>query len=362
MRAAASLLSLALALGACADAQIVYERDGSVPPPPRDAGDGTDASRDASEEMDAGDPCVSGPPPTGLPEETCMPARPPSRTVCDIGGDAGVVEGGFLDPLFRETDGYDLDGYCTSLDRVPVSCVNPRGTPPDTTSFGTDNALGLVVVPGLAIVDASLEMRFREAVRRGSGTPMMRVENWNGETEDPEVSVTLAISAGALEETPDCEATPTLQPANSFFDASDLPIAVDRTAHVSGGVLVARIPDGQPFTFDLVMSTLRVRLRDGRFTARLDETGRWVDGMLSGRWATADAEEALDALGVCESDVLLRMGALSLLAESADTRADPAEDMAELECNAISVAVRFETSVPIPWGERREPVFPTPCP
>ncbi|HJK92212.1 MAG TPA: hypothetical protein RMH26_15905, partial [Polyangiaceae bacterium LLY-WYZ-15_(1-7)] len=86
MRAAASLLSLALALGACADAQIVYERDGSVPPPPRDAGDGTDASRDASEEMDAGDPCVSGPPPTGLPEETCMPARPPSRTVCDIGG------------------------------------------------------------------------------------------------------------------------------------------------------------------------------------------------------------------------------------------------------------------------------------
>lgn len=343
MRAGWLPLSLAL-LSGCAEARIVYERDAEV-----DAGV-ADVGIDAT--SDAGDPCRAPQDLTGMPEG-CELVRPPPRPLCAGDGDVPPFEVGFLEPDFTATNGYDLDGYCTAV-MGATSCTNADGAVPDTTTNGTDNSFAFIVVEGLEIVDPAILGSFANANReRGVAVPMLRIEDWNGLDNDEAVVVTFAVSTGATE-TPDWMAVPELNPADGFFSAGGMPLTRDLGAYVSNGQLVATVPDSLPFDFVAEGRRLRIALRDARIVANVDTAMQTIrDFSISGRWSVAEALDALELLAPCPEEAPLRAAAMNLLRRAADVRADRTEDRTMLECNAISLALRFREAHPITWGEPR---------
>jgi hypothetical protein len=343
-------LSLALLIG-CTEALIVYERDG---------GDvGRDASVDAASDVgveidagppDAGDPCRGTQDLVGMPDG-CTLVRPPPRPICDETGDVPPFEVGFLMPDFRAAVGFDLDGYCTVLDGVS-SCSNAMGTIPDSTSAGTDNAFGLIIMEGLRAIAPSIEGEFAGSAReRGVGVPMVRIEDWNGLADDEQVMVTFAVGAeleGA--DSPDWSAGDVeVNPANGFFTAGGAPLARDLTAYVADGKLVAVIPESLPFDFAAEGRRLSIALRDARLVIGLTPEGP-TDFTVYGRWSVAEATAAVELLAPCPADVTIRTVAANLLNRAADVRSDRTEDGAGLVCNSVSLAIRFSEAHPIRWG------------
>lgn len=345
-----SLAVLIVSIG-CTDALIVYERDAG------DAGDDAsipDAGRVDSGPPDAGDPCRAPQDLRGIPDD-CRLERPPPRPLCDEPGDVPPFEVGFLGPDFRAAVGYDLDGYCTPLGGIS-SCTNAMGTILDTTVGGTDNAFGLVIMEGLRAVQPAIEAELAQTARdRGVGVPMVRVEGWNGLADDEEVMVTFAVGADVASESPDWESGEVeVLPAEGFFNPAGAPLARDLTAYVSDGRLVVAIPESLPFDFAAGGRRLSFALRDARLVIGLtpgEGSAALDDFMVYGRWSVAEARAAVDLLAPCPADATIRTVAANLLTRAADVRSDRAEDGAMLECNAISIALRFTEAYPIRWGE-----------
>lgn len=353
-------LSVGLSLTGCTQAAIVFEPD-------VDAGGGVDTGpRPDANLPDMGPAGCTTEPLVGIPPETCRPIRPPARTLCPEEGEDRTIVRALLDPSFARTNGYDLDGYCTMLSGVPNSCMNmDDDTPPDSTEFGTDNAFATFLIPGFEVVDPNIEMRFSDNMRDGEGTPMVELTGWNGTPNDQNLQVVLTISVRPENNMPpawDMEPTPVLVPAASFYNpGTGQPIAIDREAYVTDGVMVMRIPDNQPFVFQAEGRAVEIRLSDARLTAQIDDEGTLSGALLSGRWSQANANAALDLL-VCPSDTLFRPPAEQLIRNAADVRTNPAEDTMMLPCNAISAAIRFDTSAPVIVSTlREETVFEDPC-
>ncbi|MBX3250428.1 MAG: hypothetical protein KF901_24850 [Myxococcales bacterium] len=342
------LLLATAVLSGCTDALIVYERDGGVDAGPGPGVDG--GPRDA-----ATDGCAVPQDLTGIPEG-CVLDRPPPRPRCVEPGEHGAIEVAFVDADFSASVGYDLDGHCTTSVGAPTSCTNSRGNVLDSTAGGTDNAFGLILIEGLEVAAPSFRDDFERTLREsGTGAPMLRIEGWNGLPDDDVVAVTLAVAAGTSDPRPlDWETPPTLDPAEGFFNSSGVPLARDLDAYVSGGLLVADLPDGIPFELIAEGVRLMVAVRDARFVAQIDDTGV-RDFVVFGRWPLSDAREAVDTLVPCmtPTDIIARMGAIALFERSADVRASASEDLSDLECNAVSVAMRFREGRPIRWGEAR---------
>ena len=319
--AAVAVLSL-LSLAGCTKAAIVFE-------PNVDAGGGIDTGpRPDANVPDMGPAGCTTEPPVGIPPETCRPLRPPARTLCPEEGADRTIVRALLDPSFARTNGYDLDGYCTMLSGVPNSCMNmDDDTPPDTTEFGTDNAFGTFLIPGFEVVDPNIEMRFSDNIRDGEGTPMIELTGWNGTPNDQNVEVVLTISVRPENDMPpawDMLPTPVLVPAASFYNpGTGQPIAIDREAYVTDGVMVMRIPDNQPFVFQAEGRAVEIRLSDARLTAQIAEDGDLSGALLSGRWSQANANAALDLL-VCPSDTIFRPPAEQLLRNAAARPTTPA--------------------------------------
>lgn len=340
-----------------------------MPNPRVDAGGGRDAGSgpDAADEVDTGPGgCELPPGPVGTPAG-CEPLRPPPRTTCPEEGEDRTLVWAVLDPDFSRTNGYDLDAYCTPLSGVPNGCINADAdeTPPDSTEFGTDNSFGTYLIEGFEVVDPNIQMSMRENVREGQGTPLLTVRGWNGTPNDDDVEVEFAVSVGPEDESMppawDVDPAPVLIPASSFYDAMDRPVAVDRDAYVTEGVLVMRIPDNQPFFFEADGRAIEVRLTDARITALVDAEGRLSDVTIAGRWSQDNAYAALDLI-VCPTDPIFRPAAEQLIRNAADLRADPDEDGMGLDCNAISASIRFETSAPVVISAMRgDPEFGDPC-
>lgn len=351
MRARWLYLSLALLIG-CTEALIVYERDGGDPE--------RDASVDAASDVgvgvdvgppDAGDPCRGTQNLTGMPDG-CTLLRPPPRPICDEPGDVPPLEIGFLEPDFQASVGFDLDGYCSAIGVTTVSCTNAMGTIPDTTVNGTDNAFGLIIMEGLRAVAPTIQADFGASARdRGVGVPMVRIEDWNGLATDEEVRVTFAVGADlAGENSPDWTSGEVeVLPADGFFSAGGMPLARDLTAYVTDNTLVAIIPESLPFDFVAQGRRLSIALRDGRLVVALTEDGP-TELTVYGRWSVAEATVAAELLAPCPADAAIRNVAVNLLNRAADVRSDRTEDGMGLECNSVSIALRFSEAHPIRWG------------
>lgn len=300
----------------------------------------------------------------------------------DAGGDLDFVVA--IDSVdFGEGDvsdgpqvGYDLDGRCSCIEEGQ-SCVAPD---PDRQSCdgpgGVDNAVADLFAP-IAILDPNFgSPSFRQDIQDGVWSVLLRIQGYNGEANDAQVTVALYPSGG-LDNDPCGDGSP---PAWDGTDAwpigisaletpmgggggaggcgstgvegysHDEPRYVDPGAYVVDSVLVASLP-ALGLAFD---GGATVRLSGGFITGRIVAEGggyRIDDGVLAGRWALSDVFETLAILGSddmprCTDDQTYQT-LRGALCDKRDLTAQLAGPTAP--CDAVSFGMAF-TATPAQLG------------
>ncbi|WP_236515124.1 hypothetical protein [Sandaracinus amylolyticus] len=347
--------------------------------------------------LDAGPPdagCMDDAGVVGRPEG-CVLDRWPARPVCrgDTGDDGVVRYVALLDPLMDQGSdawrmlGHDLDGLCTDpLMNDTAECRTTTGPVLDGLG-GIDNATSRVLA-GTRILWptwlAEAQAFARERMREGDVVPVMRIRGWSGEPDDARVEVWVAGSVdvlhedtpapdgGVLEDDPSrpdpaWDGTDRAYVADGYFSVGDIgmPLIGDDDAYVAGGTLVARIPDRAPFDV-AARSTggvARMVLTDARFVGAIAADGTRFDrAMVIGRWGRNDLLGYLEDVGICPSDPDFAPLRVSI-EQALDLRSDPSSTGPDLACDAISIALPFEATVPVQFGGLVRGEFsPTGCP
>lgn len=316
---------------------------------------------------------------SGIGQETgCTEGsrRPNPRPTNENTGDQEVIFW-LKDPSLRQGNdwadiGLNLDGLCSQRPVPRVECNPPDmdADPEEDGTQGIDNVFGGRILPLVESVFPELDTAARDAANEGIGVIMLRVQDWNGERNDPRVHVTISqtvdgTSGTGTDTAPDVTwenyiaQNPTTMeelpdPAwdgedwfwlreNSFVmgDVSR-PRVEDDNAYVSDGQLVVKLPSRVEIVFANTESGLNVRLTDGiaRGTISADGT-RLENAQFSGRWSINDLLETASSVGLCTGDPQLaffenRVNAL------ADVRSTPGSGGPDSTCNAISLGVAFE--------------------
>ncbi len=319
-------------------------------------------------------------------------AIPPSAPSPDTEGPDGEARVFLLrDMVLRQgmgvwrTLGWNLDGRCTEppehpdgvdaggedpLDGWDIECVplNTGDLPSLDGDDCRDNNYGQFISLALEPLGIDIEADVRERQLQGRLALLMRVTEYNGTPNDPQVRVEVvqsvaAVPAGGAEGDPlRWDGTDTFYPAANGFTASGEPIILDRVAYVRESRLVMRIPPRSDFAFEGRNSALRLRLTGGTISGRL-EGDRLEAAVIAGRWGVADFLDDLDALGVCPDDPL-RSFAETGIRGSADVLSNPESVPGGLvPCDAVSLAVGL-TGYPGIWSEEIRPgtMLPVLCP
>ncbi len=293
--------------------------------------------------------------------------------------------------------GYDLDGRCTCRG-AGSSCQRPAfATATDCDGpGGVDNAgarLFALVAPFAKDLSSAYQS---ELADKGGWSLLVRVSEYNGKANDSAVRTALYPSPGI-------EADPCWPPGMApVWDGNDpwpidvasledpaggagggaggdpgacegvlgydydKPRYVDTKAYVTGGVLVASLPE-----LGLVLSgdtkTTVVKLTAGFATGRLQKSAvgwRITDGVLAGRWPTKEIFAAIGGLVSNGGPVCTDDGVYSALKQKACTFVDIASALGgpTTECDALSLAMGFQAEpakLGIAW-QRTASVSPCP--
>lgn len=324
-----------------------------------DGGPGNDAPFDAG--IDASDGCdEKRPPPRPAPETDNEMRNARTWGLLDITLDPALVAPNFADY------GYDLDGQCTDSTENR-SCAG--GTVVADGEFGEDNVFAQHLMVGIQdTLGTDVQSRARLSLRQGNKVPMIHLENWNGEPNDPLVSVWAAVSADfetfTPQEEPLWDGTDIFYPREESFVEGMIgdPLGIDDAAYVADGVLVANIPETTfSFAFFQGIEEIGIQIRDLTITAEIQEDGSLTNVILAGRWRILDMLQAFAQAGFCQGS--LDYMAIAFVGEQfADVRADSRSDNMGATCDAISMGVGF-TGVAIELGsETRDPGEPPPNP
>jgi hypothetical protein len=192
----------------------------------------------------------------------------------------------------------------------------------------------------------------RIALDHGKFSLLFRLGRWNGEANDPEVSLQVLNAFDANRGTD----------GGARFDGNDtwvidgeslisnIPTSPVLKAYVTNGVLVAEMPS---LVFKARVPTnnekwllLRVVLRDAHITARITRTATGFtldEGQIGGRSPSAELLTLAMYLGVCPGSVAFD-SVKPLLCDARDLPVDPAKDGRDFACDAVSVGVSFEAS------------------
>jgi hypothetical protein len=316
---------------------------------------------------------------------------PPARvnTVDDPSGERLTFVLG--DPVLDQRDdrwatiGFDLDGLCSDGTEMSVRCRAPSSSAPPSTDGeeGIDNAFGDSILPLIIVARPDFEERAVTGYRRGLGAFVVRLDDWNGEPDDPAVRVAIVqtifgsgdmldvvgeieigadslVVGGVTHPYPQWDGDDYFwgRPDNFLLGDLESPRIVDEEAYVAGGTLVVELPGRTPLILGGNETDVLITLIDAVLTVELDpegpSTGRAV---LAGRWAIADILAALAPAGVCEgTDDYASFERLLQLA--ADTYATAG---AAGPCDAISVGLEFEPGVTANLVDAIMP-FPAPMP
>lgn len=354
------LAALALLVG-CTDAQIVTERDAGI-----------DSAFDGGPDTAVPDGgCAPGTPVTGEPMGCTLDRWPPRPNCSPDIGDVGSIEVALLQPRLRPSPdqiGFDQDRVCSGAAGNPPSCAGTMQ--PDVSPQGIDNSFSSEILPTVALAVPDFESIFIDGIAQGRGTPLLRIEGWNGESDDAEITVTMAAAAVvAPEPVPVWDGTDVVPVADSFFSAG-FPTLQDTSAYVADGMLVMKWPDNQALAFEAGGRTVRIRFRNARLVAEVDFEADPIvrNATIFGRWLAADGIADLDLLGICEgstdpSIIMLRTMAVLLLDGAVDLAADEDEDRLDgtSPCVAISFAIELQTSARVTWGAQVPAAIATPC-
>ena len=355
------MLAAVAFLVACTSAQIVTERDA-----------GADTNFDGGPDTAVPDGgCAPGVQVTGEPAGCVLDRWPPRPNCAPDEGDVGVIELALLEPRLRpspEQIGFDQDRVCSGAAGNPPSCMGTMQ--PDVSPGGIDNSMSSEILPTVVLAVPNFEDLFIQGVAEGRGTPLLRIEGWNGEDDDAQVVATMAGAAVVPPAPlPLWDGTDVVPVADSFF-AAGLPTLQDTSAYVADGMLVMKWPDNQSLAFEAGGTTVRIRFRNARMVAEIDLEADPIvrNATIFGRWLAADGIADLDLLGICEDSPdprvqMLRTMAVLLLDGAVDLAADEDDDMVggTAPCVAISFAMHLQTSARVMWGPEAPAVILTPC-
>ncbi|MFW6088011.1 MAG: hypothetical protein ACODAG_12450 [Myxococcota bacterium] len=353
-------------------------------------------------------------------------AQPAPRPDVEDSADEDRVLFAIRDIVLDQDDpgsiGYDLDCFDTDSQEAAqqgeTQCFPPSGggVPTDGPN-GVDNVFGDDFYPlvgaalsineiGKLLVDENdpdVELTFEEKANQvqasGRGTLLVIIDGWNGTLNDPSMTASIAQAAYGTPCADDMgtppenlvwmphegesgtlmiddggemvEAPPPAWDGNdcwwiredAFVTASDEFEISDDQAYVNEGEAVIDIPPRKTIQFFAGPVGVEVKLTGAVSTAIVsDDFDALTDMTVAGRWARDDLRSTGENLGVCQFCSTMETLDNSLLSES-DVRSNPDDDPSpNLECNAISMGVRFETGVRGTYVDRAEgPVLPNPC-
>ena len=308
------------------------------------------------------------------PEDTCFRRRWPAPPAGGSSADLGPMVAALSSmKTINETGfpyGFDLDGLCSCPEKVACLGSKPN-LPCDPTDSGIDNvASDLFFFFSKATKTSLDESGLRLGLDRGKFSVLFRLAGWNGEPDDPDVSLQVL---NAFDANPGTD-------AGARFDGNDqwivdtaslvsgIPVQPVTKAYVAGGKLVAEMPT---LTFKARIPTvgdkwllIRVVLRDVHLTATIAKKGASFtlsDGELGGRSPSAELFTLAMYLGACPGGVAFD-SMKPILCDARDLPIDPAKDGRDFPCDAISVGVAFEASpAAVAPGDAGTPDDPFPC-
>ena len=331
-----------------------------------DAGSHRDASPDSFR------PDISGLEPGRIPERPAIADGPDVATATFLLRDIALNQDG---ERWRNI-GVNLDGLVTARPDDAGECRPPTedADAPIDGERGIDNVFGDVIFPLLALSIPDLEARVRASGVAGRGTLVVRIAAWNGARDDPHVSAWITQSAaitaadfdsvhfegfdlvdaaGNLAEGPAWDGDDFVYGRTDTFIGGDenAPVWLDDNAYVADGALIMRPSElSRLRLFAGLDKGLPLTLSDAYFIASIvdapSDTGAtaWV----AGRWSVAHVLAANDNLGICvgtaNRDILSNQ-----LDIAADVRTMPGLGGPDVECDAVSVGLRFSVR-PAQWG------------
>jgi hypothetical protein len=256
-----------------------------------------------------------------------------------------------LDPAKSEI-GFDLDGSCTCFD-APGEICKPwqKRDPLCDGPGGRDNSfprlLKQLVSYSFADNSAAISKKFND----GNYSILIRVQGWNLQPDDPEVTVSFYTSDGTLS-TPEWNTKDSWTVLDSCVNDGDIdkPRLRDTTAYVSGGKLVAALP-----TFDANDDKVFIQLNESfglaltgtvivvKLNQLLDHYAL-TEGTLSGRWRDKDffsqvGQIKSNSFGTICKDNFLYPEIKSSFCKFADLAGNVAD--ATGVCSAMSMAIGF---------------------
>lgn len=340
----------------------------------------------------------------------CQGARPPARvTEPDEPGDERyvvVLRDVFIDQRGEmgsdpreapwRTIGFDLDGHCTTADAPTSECTPAEGLAVELDGdSGIDNTFGNRFFPVLSLGATGIDTDLIASQEQGIGAVLLLVDDWNGELDDAQVTVTVTqtvfgTTAGADGAAPDITVvgseaflldgtTPAPLAAwdgTDYFWARDdtfvagnpeLPNVRVTSAYVTDGVLVARLPDRTPIKLVGTDIGVEVTLTDLVVTGNIYEmfTGPSATPpkfVVAGRWGFNDMIDQAANVGICQGTSLFRT-LTTVLNDMVDVLQDPPDDAdPNLPCDALSLAVTFDAYAGNFGGVAVGQDIPSPCP
>ena len=306
----------------------------------------------------------------------CNSRVPPARPSTPDAADTEEVIFGLRMVVLDQTDGdawqrmgLDLDGLCTGPPAYETECLPPRRSqPPGDGDDGIDNTFGSDLFPLVDLAVMGLQSTARAAQEEGK-LPAVRIRQWNGMDDDPQVDVTVTnaiyMVRDAGDGTPAAHRLEAFEPVDpmsgmrlpfplwdgtdfayfrvdTFFEGDlDRPLIRDDNAYVVDRWIVASLPARVEILFPADEVGVLVRLTDATAIGRISEDGLTLeDAVVSGRWAVLDLLSTAENIGVCRGtgqyDILT--GQLDTIA---DIRAQPGTGGPTARCDAISLGVGF---------------------
>ncbi len=326
-----------------------------------------------------------------IPDDRDLPDTPPS-VVCADGqnilpaprptetGDGDELVFGLKDVQLDQSAsngwrriGFNIDGLCSEELGPVAECVPPdrEAEPLVDGEGGIDNAFGAEFFDLIEIISPGLEETSILSANNGNGVILVRIRGWNGEANDGRVEVDISQSVvgrpgtAAQTEAPAhvirdftlYEADGTTEAPRPNWDGNDwlwvreenfinedlnLPQIQDDNAYVADNTLYVRLPGLIQIQFAGENRGVKVALSDGYLFAQISEDRtQLVDATFAGRWSIRNLLGTARSVGVCSDEPSYNI-LLNKLNRIADVRATPGTGGADIECDAISVGVRFQ--------------------
>jgi hypothetical protein len=303
---------------------------------------------------------------------SCVPATyPPPPPATATGGALEIVAAVRTIDMGETTPvGLDLDGRCT-CHPDPGSCLVAGSPPCDTEQGGIDSASARIFEQLSFYTSGGIGTgSFTDGAESGSWSLVLRVLDYNGMPDDADVRFRIYTSQGTavdpLWDGSDAfgiDETSLVDGATSVDQARYL----DDNAYVSGGVLVASLPQSA-IKFVGSDATIPVNLVAGFLVAKIVETPfgfGFEEGVLAARWPVSDVFDALskyrdDELTPLCTDNFIYGSVHDIFCENRDIFSGVATPTTE--CDSISMGIGF-TADPVVLGPIQPPAGESPgCP